>query len=260
MFRHPSGERPGSPCWVELATPDVPAACAFYGALFGWEFHVERDLVALDGPYTVATREGAAVAGLYQTAEGQPTGWSLHLAVSDLAATTRTVEHLGGTVRSGPRDTLGRTTVAHAVDPCGAPFGFRRTAPVRVFGTSGPGMFHHACLSTHDGTVADEFYRTLFGYTCEQLRDDGIDHAAWRLGDERVLSRLVLGDEHVAATSPARWEIHFRADPLVDIDVLVAQVPGRGGRVLAAFDDTALLADPSWCLFRVDRHAAPCDV
>src|SRR5260370_2596137 len=29
---------PGAPVWIDLAVPDVGAAAAFYGALFGWEF------------------------------------------------------------------------------------------------------------------------------------------------------------------------------------------------------------------------------
>ncbi len=32
---------PGTPCWIDLATPDQDAAAEFYGALFGWK--VEED-------------------------------------------------------------------------------------------------------------------------------------------------------------------------------------------------------------------------
>ena len=28
---------PGTPCWIDLSTPDVEAAERFYGPLFGWE-------------------------------------------------------------------------------------------------------------------------------------------------------------------------------------------------------------------------------
>ncbi len=28
----------GTPCWVDLATPDLAAAREFYGALLGWSF------------------------------------------------------------------------------------------------------------------------------------------------------------------------------------------------------------------------------
>ena len=30
----------GTPCWVDLGTPDVPAAVAFYKGLFGWEIEI----------------------------------------------------------------------------------------------------------------------------------------------------------------------------------------------------------------------------
>jgi hypothetical protein len=42
-FRSVAG---GHPCWVELSVPDVVAAAAFYGAVFGWEF---RDTGAEQG-------------------------------------------------------------------------------------------------------------------------------------------------------------------------------------------------------------------
>ncbi|MYZ35951.1 VOC family protein, partial [Streptomyces sp. SID4917] len=29
---------PGSPIWVELSTPDIEGATAFYNGLFGWDF------------------------------------------------------------------------------------------------------------------------------------------------------------------------------------------------------------------------------
>jgi uncharacterized protein len=29
---------PGAPDWVDLGTPDVDAAVAFYGAVLGWHF------------------------------------------------------------------------------------------------------------------------------------------------------------------------------------------------------------------------------
>jgi predicted enzyme related to lactoylglutathione lyase len=52
--------------WFEIGAPDVDAAKAFYGQLFGWSF-------APDGAYTLITAPGAA---------GPPAGSSILAAIS----------------------------------------------------------------------------------------------------------------------------------------------------------------------------------
>lgn len=53
---------PGGPCWVELSTPDIPAAKSFYAALFGWR--PETDPREEAGGYTMAHLADARVAAL----------------------------------------------------------------------------------------------------------------------------------------------------------------------------------------------------
>jgi len=48
---------PGTPCWVDLMTPDQAAAREFYAALFGWQIDVGRRR-----PGTTAWRRCAATA------------------------------------------------------------------------------------------------------------------------------------------------------------------------------------------------------
>ena len=54
---------PGTPSWVDLATPDLAASEQFYGALFGWDFDVQ-DTGDPANPYVIATQDEKAVAGL----------------------------------------------------------------------------------------------------------------------------------------------------------------------------------------------------
>ena len=53
--------------WFEIAAPDVDAAKAFYGPLFGWSF-------APDGAYTLITAPGAAgpSGGIFHTGGNIP--------------------------------------------------------------------------------------------------------------------------------------------------------------------------------------------
>ncbi len=53
---------PGTPCWVDLATPDVEAAAEFYGALFGWEVP-ELPNSAEMGGYRRAKKAGRTLPG-----------------------------------------------------------------------------------------------------------------------------------------------------------------------------------------------------
>ena len=48
---------PGTPCWVDLATPDLDAAASFYGGLFGWEIP-ELPNSAEMGGYRRAKKDG----------------------------------------------------------------------------------------------------------------------------------------------------------------------------------------------------------
>jgi predicted enzyme related to lactoylglutathione lyase len=66
---------PGTPCWVDLATPDVDAAERFYGALFGWEIP-ELPNSAEMGGYRRATKDGRDVAGAELVNEPGAFSWN----------------------------------------------------------------------------------------------------------------------------------------------------------------------------------------
>ena len=77
---------PGTPCWVDLATPDLEAAESFYGALFGWEIP-ELPNSAEMGGYRRAKKNGKDVAGAMPLMqEGQPPAWSTYVSVDDADA------------------------------------------------------------------------------------------------------------------------------------------------------------------------------
>ncbi len=65
---------PGTPIWVDLASPDLEASKAFYGGLFGWTATDSPDPDA--GGYTTFSIDGQSVAGGRPIqAEGQPEAW-----------------------------------------------------------------------------------------------------------------------------------------------------------------------------------------
>jgi len=111
-------DEPGAWSWTELITPDIPAAAAFYNAVFGWDTKQHDD----EPPYTEFTLSGASVAGaLNPPMPGIPPSWGVYFSVSDTDAIVTKAEALGASVRVEPTDIPpGRFAVL--ADPQGALF------------------------------------------------------------------------------------------------------------------------------------------
>ncbi|MFF8593791.1 VOC family protein [Streptomyces sp. NPDC015220] len=126
---------PGSLCWVELHTPDVPAAAAFYHRVLG----LETSAVHFPGgAYTcVSPAEGgqdAMFGGIVPLADDPAEAadgpyWLPYFDVTDADATVARAEELGGTVRAAAADVPGVGRVARLADPCGARFAVIRPVP-----------------------------------------------------------------------------------------------------------------------------------
>ena len=99
--------------YVEITVPDLPAAKAFYGQAFGWEF---QDW----GPDYASFQHGGRDGGLRPDAEGftPATGNPLVIVYADdLAATEKAVRAAGGTIRERHEFPGGRRF--HFADPFG---------------------------------------------------------------------------------------------------------------------------------------------
>lgn len=68
---------PGTPSWIELASPDTDAAAEFYGELMGWS--ATEPGPAETGGYRMFQQDDKNVAGLMgHMQEGQPTAWAIY--------------------------------------------------------------------------------------------------------------------------------------------------------------------------------------
>src|SRR5687767_727873 len=97
------GYPPGVPCWVDTEQPDVDAAAAFYGALFGWEF---EDRMPADAPgrYLVARLDGRDVAAVGSQPGGAARAavWNTYVAVDSADDAAARVEAAGGRTLIAP--------------------------------------------------------------------------------------------------------------------------------------------------------------
>ncbi|WP_336030373.1 VOC family protein [Geodermatophilus sp. FMUSA9-8] len=114
----------GAQVWNEAAVDDVPAARAFYGAVFGFSWDELPDM----GGYATFSTDGRPLGGLGPVGPGAPKGWSTCFAVTSADDTVAAVEAAGGKVTHPAEDTeFGRFAVV--TDPWGASFSVMQLPP-----------------------------------------------------------------------------------------------------------------------------------
>jgi predicted enzyme related to lactoylglutathione lyase len=244
---------PGTPCWVDVTSPDLDKTIEFYGDLFGWEAHRVPQPEA--GGYTMFTlRDLYVAAGSPPQQEGMPSHWTTYIASDDVDDTAAKIRDAGGTVLMDPFDIFdsGRMTVAQ--DPTGA-----------IFGVWQAGNHHGAQLANEPGTVtwnqcetndparAAEFYQSVFGYEIDEM-DMGGDQPFRVL---KVGGKGVGGvREQVPQTGdvPPHWSTVFA---VADTDETCKRAGELGGTVvmepmdLPEIGRIAVLQDPVGAVFQV---------
>ncbi len=216
----------GTPCWADLAVPDIEAAKSFYAAVLGWEFD-ERGPEY--GGYVNCHRGGGTAAGLSpQYQPGTPVAWTMYFATDDAGATATRITDAGGTVAFGPLEVMDMGTMALAGDPGGATFGIWQSGSHTGFGLyREPGALVWEELAPGEGgaRLASEFYRTVF-----DLRISGSDGgyqfkpAGWT-ESETVGS---IGDPSAEDAGP-HWQLWFIVE---DVDAAAAAAAHHGGKVV----------------------------
>ncbi len=235
----PSQERHvGKLIFVELATPDLPAAEQFYAALFGWAF---RDLRSGGMLYAEASLEGRPVAGLVHrklaAGERRQPAWLGFIAVKDADAARKAAVQQGARVLSEPRSVRGHGREAVFADPQGAVFGVLASSsgdPPDVL--AAPGEWIWSSLLTRDLEAGTAFYQALFDYEVFDLSEgDGGQHVLFASDEFARASANAMPSTWPQGRS--HWLNYVR---VIDADKAVARAVALGGRVLI---------EP-----RVDRH------
>ncbi|MBZ3904791.1 VOC family protein [Streptomyces griseiscabiei] len=250
---------PGSPCWLDLGAPDVPAAAAFYRAVLGWEYEPMGggEGEEPEGEGGAFRKDGKVIGGLGRlTEEGARPAWMIYYTVTDADDTTRAVERAGGTVRVPPRDLGEWGRMAQYSDPLGGQFAVWQPRGNEGFELADePGSLSWTELYTTDATAAKEFYGGLFGWTFGDMALPGgggtyslITPAG--LPEERMqggVMELRTEDLSLADGRPY-WHPVFA---VADCDTAVAAVTANGGSVQMGPEDAegvgrlAVCLDPS---------------
>ncbi|MDP1819752.1 MAG: VOC family protein [Acidimicrobiales bacterium] len=244
---------PGTPSWVDMGTPDVQAAVAFYMGLFGWEAP-EADEAT--GGYVLLTLQGRAVAGIGPQQDPGMPYWTTYISVSDADATAGFVEAAGGQVLLPPMDVMTFGRMAVCADTEGTPFSIWQPKD-----HPGAGIVNeHGALIWNELTcrnpdAARVFYGTVFGWTTEDIDPDGNPYTQWQLNGHTIGGMMpMVGDSWPGPEElPSHWMVYFAVD---DTDAAAARCTDLGGSMHVEPTDIppgrfAVLSDPQGAHFSV---------
>lgn len=224
MTDEANGRPNGIPCWVDLGVPDVEAAKAFYGALFGWGF--EASASAADA-YTMCTLGGRPVAALGRASAGS-FWWNVYFAAHDVDATAKRIADGGGTLVDLPQDLQGGVRVAIAKDPAGAQFGLLQ-GDAGIVGAGEPGTPAWYEYRTPDTEAARAFYAPVLDRPVESMGVPGFDYLTLLSGQESLAGFWGAPDAR------PRWTTYFAVS---DADEAAGRTAELGGTLESGPQDS----------------------
>lgn len=256
MVRH-TAYAPGTPSWADVASPDLEAAKAFYGDLFGWTAETSPEPDAMG--YTVFRLGDAAAAGLGPTMGDMPPCWGTYVTVANVEEAVAAARAAGGQVMMEPLDVFDAGRMAVIADPGGA--ALRLWQPTEHIGAEvrmETGALCWVELNTRDPDAAVHFLHSVFGWQATQVGGPvdeggpGFDYLMLALGDTPV-GGIIAMDENWPAEVPPHWMVYFAVE---DCDAAAARVAELGGEVCVPPTDIppgrfAVVGDPHGAVFTI---------
>ncbi|MFI9160802.1 VOC family protein [Kitasatospora aureofaciens] len=241
----------GSPCWIDLGSPNVSATADFYGQVFGWTFQPVPEA----GGYGFLQLAGKRVAALGNLDTDARAAWTTYFRTADVDTTVKAAEQSGATVRVPPMDVMQEGRFAALTDPQGAEFALWQAGNTRgLDSVSEPNTLVWAELHTSDLEGAFAFYQGLFNWRVEVFEPTpGMSYrvVSTSEGDQQQTSFGGIAPT-MGEGQPPSWTPYFAA---ADVDALVGRATAAGGSVLMPAEDVenvgriAWLADPNGAPF-----------
>jgi predicted enzyme related to lactoylglutathione lyase len=251
MSTYPHAKPAGTPTWIDLMTPDVDAARAFYQKVFGWEYDIGGPEY---GGYTTARlgdRMTAGLMGNQPDMPAMPAAWSLYFATDNIEADVANAVKRGAKVLNPAMAVGDQGSMATCEDPTGAAFSFWQ-AGQHVGSQVGeePGSAAWYELYSSDAKQARDFYTAVLGATADAM-PGGMEYYVLKHGEQELAGIMQIdpswGDFH------SQWITYLA---VADVDKTVAVVRENGGKVMGPIDDSpfgriAALMDPAGAAFKV---------
>jgi uncharacterized protein len=222
----------GTPSWIDLGTPDIDAAAAFYGQLFSWD--VQEAAGQETGGYRMCMMRGLPVAGIGPAqAEGTP-WWTTYITVDSADNTAKTVEEAGGQVLAPPFDVLDAGRMAVFAAPGGALFSVWEPKRHQGAGVvNEPGALTWNELLVRDLDAAKAFYGKVFGWETQEMdMGGGVTYTLLKLPgsepDASIGGAMQMTSDMFPADLPDHWMVYFS---VADCDASAKRVEELGGTV-----------------------------
>ncbi len=241
---------PGVPSWIDLGTPDLDKAAAFYSALFGWECPEGPEEF---GGYRVCHIGGKPVAGLGPAMNPGPPVWSSYVNVESADDAAAAVTANGGQVFVPPMDVMTAGRMGVFADPIGAAFGVWQPGEHKGAElVNEPGTFSWSELVTTDISASKAFYGAVFGWGADTHGEGPGAYTEWQVNG-RSIGGMMEKPPEMPAGVPPHWAVYFN---VADTDAAVAHVTELGGAVINPPMDIepgrfAVVADPTGAVFNV---------
>jgi predicted enzyme related to lactoylglutathione lyase len=217
---------PGTPCWIDLGSPNIDESVAFYTGMFGWNV---QDMGPEAGNYRMCSLGGKPVAGIGPLQmPGAPPAWTTYISVEDADATAGSVTQAGGQVLAPVMDVMGLGRMAVFMDAAGA-----------VIAAWQPQAFAGSQLVNETGTVcwnelmtrgpedSKAFYSAVFGWAPQVEDWNSGPYTVW-VNDARPVAGMMPMDDSFDPEIPPYWLVYFAVD---DTDVATAKAVELGGQV-----------------------------
>ncbi|MGW2818169.1 VOC family protein [Streptomyces sp. NPDC001415] len=257
-----STQVPGGLNWLDLGSPDIDAAVAFYEGLFGWRFQSAGPEA---GGYGFFQKDGRTVGAAGPlTEEGARSAWTVYFRTVDADATAKSVEQAGGSVRVPPSQVFTAGRMAAFTDPTGADFAVwepQDTDGLEL--VNDPGSVSWIELYTTDAAAAKAFYGNVLAWETRDVpmgEDVVYSIAGPAGGGEQTMhgGLMQLPQQNLDAGSTSEWHPYFEVE---DCDATAAGAQGLGATVIIPAVDIervgriAMLLDPFGAPFAVITSA-----
>lgn len=251
---------PGTPCWVELSSPDPEASAAFYGEAMGWSASEPGPVEETRG-YRIFEQDGKRVGGLMpQMEEGEPTAWATYVSVADADEAIERARAAGGSVVLEPMDVMDIGRIAFFADPTGAVLGVWQAGTFAGADIVGePNSLAWNEVLTRDPEANKRFYPAVFGWG---MRRPGFEpvpesYVVWTLDGREVGGMMEMTDGMFPSDVPAHWGVVFA---VADCDAVTTKAREHGATVLMEPTDMpigrfAAFTDPQGASFSIMQPA-----
>lgn len=224
----------GTPCWIDLMSPDVDASKDFYATVFGWEtedqFDPEGNRIYVN--FSKGGKEVAGLGGQPPEMGAMPAVWNTYIATDDCEAVSAKVVAAGGSVLMPTMQVMDAGSMAVFADPTGAAFSVWQ---------AGEHIGAHLCneantlswneLVTRDVETAKTFYGEVFGWEYES-QDMG-PMGTYTLvtgGENGGLGGITPMPDEIPEQVPNHWMPYVQVD---DLSATSATIGEAGGQIVS---------------------------